>query len=422
MNLVFVLLVALAFIFAAGREIFWSGTGTRPMEALGQGIFQAAETSVTLAIGLVGMLALFLGLMKILEAAGLLVALARLMRPLMVRLFPDVPPGHPAMGAMVLNLSANMLGLGNAATPLGIRAMQELERLNPHPGTATNAMVLFLAINTANVTLLPTSVIALRTIVGSAEPAGIIATTLAATIVSTAVAIAVARIGARVWPAPAGTGVPVVESVPGDDPPFDAKAAPEWATWLTLGLVLALVPIMLVWGRTLSPWIIPALIAATLTYGYCRNVPVYEVFVDGAKDGFTTAVRIIPYLVAILVAIGMFRASGALEMILGPLGRLTGPLGLPSEALTLAAMRSLSGSGSFGLLADFLKDPAIGPDSYTGYLVSTLYGSSETTFYVIAVYFGAVGIRNIRHTLAAGLIADLACALAAVGACALLFL
>jgi len=407
-NVVFFLLAASAFAMAA-----WAGGGA--MAALGEAALKAAEGAVPLALGLVGIMALFLGLMKVAEAGGLVRAVARLLSPLLHRLFPEVPAGHPAMGAMVMNVAANLLGLGNAATPFGIRAMEQLETLNPRKGVASNAQVLFLAINTAGVTILPTSVIALRASLGSAAPAAVVAPTLFATLVSFVVAI----LAARLLQGRAETSAIAEADAPAEGEPVEP--APLWACLVALALLLAFIPLMVVKGAALGPWIVPSLVVGLLGFGLARGIPIYEVFVDGAREGFTIAVRIIPYLVAILVVVGMFRTSGAMEAVLAPLGRLLAPLGVPPEALAMAGMRSLSGSGSFGLLASYLRDPAIGPDSLTGVLLGTIYGSSETTFYVIAVYFGAVGVRRIRHALAAGLIADLAGLCAAVAACLYLF-
>ncbi len=366
--------------------------------------------------------------------------IARTIRPLMVRAFPGVPPDHPAMGAMILNLSANALGLGNAATPFGIRAMQELDRLNPHKGTATDAMVLFLAINTSSVTLLPTGVIALRAAAGSHDPAGILPTTLFATICSTTVAVIAAFAYRRFAPVP--TTVPPPSAGPADAAADAAEAGfaeaeggsvvddaalaetvayPGWVTSLAFAAIFAFVPVTILYGRAISPWIVPGLMVGLLGFGVARRVRVYEAFVEGARDGFQVAIRIIPYLVAILVAVAMLRASGALELAVAALGKVTGPLGLPAEALPMALLRPLSGSGAYGVLASIINDPAIGPDSYTGYLVSTFQGSTETTFYVLAVYFGAVGIRRVRHALAAALTADLAGIVAAVAICSALY-
>ncbi len=440
MNLVFFAIVLVAFLVAGFRELTEAAAppdAGSPMAALGAAMIDTAGNAVTLAIGLVGVMALFLGLMKVAEAGGLLTVIARVLRPLMVRLFPDVPADHPAMGAMILNLSANVMGLGNAATPFGIRAMQELDRLNPHRGTASDAMVLFLAINTSSVTLLPTGVIALRAAAGSTDPAGILPTTLFATAISTAVAIIAAKLYRRYFPLD-GIESHVVETRPPDEEvaadgrsvpaPAEAAAAvdagasyPGWVSALVLAALAALVPITVLYGREISPWIVPGLMVVLLGFGMVRRVPVYESFVEGAREGFQVAIRIIPYLVAILVAVGMFRASGAMELIVTPLGRLTALVGLPPEALPMALLRPLSGSGAYGLLASILEDPAIGPDSYVGYLVSTFQGSTETTFYVLAVYFGAVQVRRIRHALAAGLTADLAGIFAAVFICSVLF-
>lgn len=429
MNVVFLGIVFVAFVTAAWREIHWVGGELSPMESLSKAMIESAASSVELALGLIGVMTLFLGLMKVAEAGGLLRILAALIRPLMVRLFPEVPAQHPAMGAMILNLSANAMGLGNAATPFGIRAMQELDRLNPRPGTATDSMALFLAINTSSVTLLPTGVIALRAAAGSADPAGILPTTLFATLCSTLVAIVAAKLCGRVFREKSlhrredekggeeDRAAESPEPVPGDM----TIAYPLWVSLSAIGVLCAMIPMAVKYGKSLSPWIIPSLMAGFLAFGVLKRVKVYEVFVEGAKEGFQVAVRIIPYLVAILVAVGMFKASGALEHVVNCLGPWTGRVGLPAEALPMALLRPLSGSGAYGILASIVQDPAIGPDSYTGYLVSTIQGSTETTFYVLAVYFGAVQVRRIRYTLAAALTADLFAIIASVAACTYVF-
>jgi spore maturation protein SpmA len=430
MNTIFLCFVLIAFAVAGWRQLAGAlGPGQPPpMEALSQAMVDSAGGAVELAIGLVGVMTLFLGLMKVAEAGGLLQIIARLIRPLMVRLFPDVPVDHPAMGAMILNLSANVMGLGNAATPFGIRAIQELNRLNPAPGTATDAMILFLAVNTSSVTLLPTGVIALRAAAGSADPAAIFPTTLFATACSTVVAVLAAKFLARLCrksaPAPGDAAAAVDPTLdpPGAEPPEAPPAPyPAWVSALALAGVLALIPLTVFFGKALSPWIMPGLMAGFLVFGALRRVRVYEVFVEGAKEGFQVAIRIIPYLVAILAAVAMLRASGALEAMVGWLGPWTSKAGLPAEALPMALMRPLSGSGAFAVLASIINDPAIGPDSYTGVLVSTLQGCTETTFYVMAVYFGAAQVRRIRYALAAGLSADLAGVIASVAACTYLF-
>ena len=435
MNVIFLALVLVAFTVAAIRQLGIADGDPDTMGRLAKAIVDDAGQSVTLAIGLVGVMALFLGLMKVAEAGGLLNIVARLLRPPMVCLFPSVPASHPAMGAMILNIASNVVGLGNAATPFGIRAIQHLDTLNPVKGTATNAMVLFLAINTSSVTLLPTSVIALRAVAGSADPAGILPTTLFATICSTTVAIVLAKACGRLWPPAPGAGVATTVALPSPaaldvtDQTDSASATalavsmkpyPMWASALSLLAVMLMVPAMLIWGGTVAPWIIPTLLTGLLTFGAARRVHVYEAFIDGARDGFQIGVRIIPYLVAILVAVGMLRASGALDLVIRPLGTITEPLGLPAEGLLMGVLRALSGSGAFAYLASIYNDPAIGPDSYTGYLVSTIQGSTETTFYVLAVYFGAVGVRRMRHAVFVGVAADATGLAASVLICSIL--
>ncbi len=434
MNGIFYAIVLIAFATAGYRQIVWvqpSADAVAPMQALALGMVDTAGSAVTLAIGLVGVMALFLGLMKVAEAGGLLTIIAKTIRPVMVRLFPDVPAYHPAMGAMILNMSANALGLGNAATPFGIRAMQELDKLNPHKGTATNAMALFLAINTSSVTLLPTGVIALRASAGSLDPAGILPTTLFATVCSTTAAIIAVKLYQRYSAIPDAIasadddGVEDLlepDAIATDDAPVESSGAyPGWVSAITLLAIAALVPLTILYGRDISPWIIPGLMVALLSFGVARGVRIYEVFVDGARDGFQVAVRIIPYLVAILVAVGMFRASVELDVLVGAICPVTTLVGMPGEALPMALLRPLSGSGAYGILASIINDPAVGPDSYAGYLVSTLQGSTETTFYVLAVYFGAVQIRRVRHALWAALTADLAGIVGAVAICSYLY-
>ncbi|MFU8838708.1 MAG: nucleoside recognition domain-containing protein, partial [Thiohalomonadaceae bacterium] len=406
MNTVFFAIVLAAFVVAAWKQL--SGQialrgedEVMPMEALSSAMIDSAGGAVELAIGLVGVMTLFLGLMKVAEAGGLLVILARLIRPLMTRLFPEVPANHPAMGAMILNISANALGLGNAATPFGIRAMQELDKLNPHKGTASNAMVLFLAINTSGVTLLPTGMIALRASAGSLDPAAILPTTLFATACSTVFAILAALFFRRFFPlgpAPASVQMPAPivapavtrpdtasttdapsESASAEQPDtheYDDRGYPLWVSFAALLAVAALIPLTILHGRVISPWILPGLMFGFLLFGVLRKVPVYESFIEGAKDGFQVALRIIPYLVGILVAVGMFRASGALDILVNGIGRWTMAWGMPPEALPMALLRPLSGSGAYGVAASIMNDPAIGPDSYTGFLVSTLQGST----------------------------------------------
>ncbi len=442
MNQVFAAIVVVSFLVAAV---------VGDMGAVSQAIFTSARGAVDLALSLIGYMALFLGLMKVAEEGGLLKLLARAIRPVMVRLFPDVPPDHPAMGAMILNIAANMLGLGNAATPLGIKAMQELNRLNPTPGVASNAMVLFLAINTSGLALLPSGVVSVRAAAGSADPWSIVAPSLFATACATVVGVLVAKSLARLRafaPPPVDPGAaataPDTPAAALPEPPvpaLDLPTTPErgWGhyalgAFLVLGLGALTVPA--VWSallpggdptgqdlraftQTAGDWVIPVLVVALVLFGAARRVKVYEVFVAGAREGFETAVRIIPYLVAVLVAVGMFRASGAMDALTATLGLATEPLGMPAEALPMAIVRPLSGSGAFGLMTEIIHTH--GPDSYVGTLVGVLNGSTETTFYVLAVYFGAVGVTRVRHALVAGLSADVAGAVAAAWICSILF-
>ncbi len=428
LNLLFYFFILISFLVAGWRQFTWIPVAgvQEPLTALTTTIVNTAGDAVQLALGLVGVMALFLGLMKVAEEGGLLKLAARGIRPLLIRLFPEVPADHPAMGAMVMNMAANLLGLGNAATPFGIKAMQELETLNPEPGTATNAMALFLAINTSSVTLLPTGVIALRAAAGSTNAAGILPTTLCATLFSTAAAIFFAKFLARLGHRkdlaiqPSQPPKKLCNKTDGNPTPPttpDSHDLSWWKSMAVIGALVTMIPLMVVYGQNISGWIVPGLMVSLLTFGICRGVPVYEAFVNGAKDGFQVAIKIIPYLVAIMVAIGMLRGSGVMEIVADNIGHYTAALGMPAEALPMAILRPLSGSGAYGILAATINNPAIGPDSYTGYLVSTLQGSTETTFYVMAVYFGAVQIKKVRHTLAAGLLADLAGVIGAIIAC-----
>lgn len=395
MNAVFFGIVAIAF----GAAIAFGTPGE-----VGKAALDSARTSVELAIGLIGYIALFLGLMKVVEEAGGLKFMARLIRPLLVRLFPDVPADHPAMGAMVMNIAANALGLGNAATPFGLKAMKELHTLSKEEGVATDAMVLFLAINTSGLALLPTGIIGLRALKDSADPAAIFPTTLMATAISTVCGVAAAKLYRK---------LPFFRAPQAQlDADAAVRAARPKESLLDLlplmgfaGGLVALVSVVYVLGEKASAWIVPSLIFGMLLVGVIRKVKVYEVFVAGAKEGFDLAKMIIPYLVAILSAVGMFRKSGAMDRVQTWIGPLTESVGLPAEALPLALLRPLSGSGAFGITAELIETH--GPDSYIGNLVSTMNGSTETTFYVLAVYFGSVGVTRIRHGVAAGLTADL---------------
>jgi spore maturation protein SpmA len=393
------------------------------MDAVSSAVLSSAKQAVELAIGLVGAMTFFLGLMRVASDAGAVQGLARLLSPVLRRLFPDVPPGHPALGSMVLNLASTALGLGNAATPFGIKAMQQLDELNPEKGTATDAMVLFLAMNTAGLCILPTSILALRSASGSADPAGVLVPIWVASSAAALTGIVAAKVLAR---------LPVYrEGVRPAAAPGDVAGAPErkpppasrtrrWAPLLAGAYASAFAAaLVLHWIRStgersggeigrevLSFWILPALVGGIVLLGWMRGVRVFPSLVEGGKEGFDVAIRVLPYLVAVLVAVGMFRASGGLDLLVDALRPLTTAMGFPAEAVPVALMRPLSGSGAYALAADAIR--AHGPDSLVGYLVSTLHGSTETTFYVLAVYFGAVGVKRTRHALLACLLADAA--------------
>ncbi|MBU0676200.1 MAG: spore maturation protein [Proteobacteria bacterium] len=403
---------------------------TGRMDELTKASFDAAKSSVTLAIGLIGPMALWLGIMKVAEAGGLLRLLARAMRPLMTRLFPEVPPEHPAMSAMVMNLAANALGLGNAATPMGIKAMQELDKLAAEKGTATNAMCQFLAINTSSVTLLPLGVITVRAAAGAHDPAGILLPSLVATVCSTAVAIIAARTMAG--PDCSVTTATSTKSAEGNKAKPSSTPRPgPIGRFMVITFVALMIGAMAYQSLTgsipenftglvsaVSAWLIPIIFCGLLLFGYLRGVKVYESLTEGATEGFSTVIRIIPFMVAIFVAIGMLRASGALDLMIRFLSPLTTRVGLPAEALSMALLRPLSGSGAFGLMSEIVSRD---PDSFLSYLVSVMQGSTETTFYVLAVYFGAVGIKRTRHALPAALCADAAGIIASVAVCNLLY-
>jgi spore maturation protein SpmA len=412
-NRAFLIMILVAFVAAA-----FTGTPA----AVGVAALDGAKAAVDLVLGLTGSIVLFVGLMAIVEQAGGLAFMARAIRPIMLRLFPDVPAEHPAMGAMIMNFAANALGLGNAATPFGLEAMRHLRSLAPKGDGASDSMCLFLAINTSGLALLPTGVIATRAALGSADAAAILPTTLVATACSTTTAVCMGLWLRRRWPA-ADTAGAVDADAAADvaaDVDADVAAAPPAAdgvrAWLpALGLAAAMVGLVAAVARlgdAASAWILPGLITAMVGVGALRRVPVYEVFIAAAKDGLQTALGIIPYLVAILVAVAMLRASGAIDALVGVLGPLLAPLGVPAELVPLALLRPLSGSGAFGLCAELLKTH--GPDSPIGQLASTLVGSTETTFYVLAVYFGSVGVVRPRWALLAGLAADAAGAVASV--------
>ena len=360
------------------------------------GLFEMAALAVQLAIGLIGLMALWLGVVAIGEASGLVDKLARLLSPLFVRLMPDVPRGHPAISSMTLNLSANVLGLDNAATPLGIKAMKDLQQLNPNPTVASNAQILFLVLNTSSVTLFPVTVLLYRAQMGAPDPAAVFIPILIATSCSTLAGLLVTawvqRINLRdtVVLGCLGGAFAVLLALVG------------WFSTLTASELQRQ-------SSLLSNLLIISLIMLFLVVAHRRAVNVYETFIEGAKQGFETAIGIIPYLLAMLVAIGVFRASGALELVLELLRAGVGALGFDArwvEAMPTALMKPLSGSGARAMMIDTMN--TYGVDSFQGRLAATMQGSTETTFYTLAVYFGAVGIRHARHALGCGLVADAA--------------
>lgn len=402
---------------------------------------EEARHAIELIVGLVGFMVLWLGLMRVLREAGAMSALARALAPLMRRLFPDVPADHPAMSAMLLNLAANMLGMGNAATPFGLKAMRELDSLNPRRGVATDAMALFLSINTAGVALLPLGAIALRGQLGSQHDAAILLPSMLAALCSTAVAIAAAKLlQRRPRFAPERLAADPLEAseAPGfsatpDDSPDALQRGPArdprraLVLWLFGALLLLAAGLHV--GRSAAPgaalreiaesWLMPGLMGWIAAFGWSRRVAVYDAVVKGGREGLEIAVAIAPFLVAMLVAVGVFRASGGLERAVAALDPLTSLVGFPAEALPMALIRPLSGSAALGVMTETLKTH--GPDSFVGYLVSVINGSSETTFYVIALYFGSVRVRAIRHTLLACLAADVAGTAASLVWCKLFF-
>lgn len=426
------------------------------MKEVTDSAFDRARYAVLeLALPLAGIMALWLGIMRLAERSGLIQVMARLLRPVTARLFPEVPPTHPAVGSMMMNISANMLGLGNAATPLGLRAMEQLESLNKTPGTASNAMCTFLALNTSCVQFIPATAVAILAVNNSTNPTAIIVPAFLATLCAAFVAVTAAKVFEK-WKffrvtadaEAARTKLPDVQAIAEEKPPVvRALGAPGKAILVVFFALFVVAAIQtafpgLCGGMTceasstcairacFKDVMIPLIKAASLLaipfflsffplYAVLRGVKVYEEFVEGAKEGFQVAVRIIPYLVAILVAIGMFRAAGGIDLVSRWLSPALNAIGFPTELLPLAVMRPLSGSGSLGLMTDIVK--AHGADSLLARMAATMYGSTETTFYVLAVYFGAVAIRRTRHAVAAGLCGDVVGMGMSVVICRMLF-
>lgn len=400
LNYIWIAFFLIAFAVAAVKMLFCGDLSVFP--AIMNSTFDTAKTAFEISLGLTGVLSLWLGIMKIGERAGVINVLARLTAPVLSRLFPGIPKGHPVMGNMFMNISANMLGLDNAATPLGLKAMERLQELNDKKDTASDAMIMFLVLNTSGLTLIPVSIMVYRAQMGAAQPADVFVPLLISTFFSTLAGIVVTALCQRInlldrrlLLTLAGMSL--------------AVAAIIW------GFARLDDTMMNVVGTTTANVLLFAIIVAFLAAGLVKRINVYEVFVEGAKDGFTTAVRIIPYLVAMLVAIGVFRASGAMDWLIGGLGSLFGLFGGNTDwvgALPTALMKPLSGSGARGMMVDAMQ--TYGADSFVGRLSCILQGSTDTTFYILAVYFGSVGIRRTRHAVGCGLAADAAGIVAAI--------
>jgi spore maturation protein SpmA len=407
LNALWIGFILIAFLIASFKLVFLGDADI--FAALVKALFDSSKTAFEIALGLTGVMALWLGVMKIGERAGMLDILTRGLAPLFRRLFPEVPANHPALGAMTMNMGANMLGLDNAATPLGIKAMQELQKLNPSADTASDAQILFLVINTASVTLLPVTIFTYRAQLGAADPTDVFVPLLIVTYIGALIGLFVTgffqklHLWNRVTMAYLGG-----------------------ATVLVGGMVLYFGSLdaaeMTRQSSILSNVLLFGIVATFLLMAVRRRVNAYEAFIEGAKEGFHTAVTIIPYLVAMLVAIAVFRASGALDLLMGAARSAVLGLGFDArwiDGLPTALMKPFSGSGARAMMIDTMQTH--GADSFAGRLASIVQGSTETTFYVLAVYFGAVGIKRVRHAVACGLIADVAGILAAIGMAYLFF-
>jgi spore maturation protein SpmA len=396
-----------AFAIGLAKSVFSADYGV--WAAMVSATFDMAKVGFEIALGLTGVMCLWLGIMRLGEKGGAVDLMARAFGPLLRRLFPGIPDGHPAMGSIVMNMAANMLGLDNAATPLGLKAMKELQEINPEPEQASNDQILFLVLNTSAVTVIPITIFVYRAQMGAADPTDVFIPMLIATFCSTMVGLTVTASVQRLklWD-------PVILAYLGG------------LTAMVLGMILYFSRLdretMELQSSVLSNFVIFSIIVSFVFLAARRRLPLYDVFVEGAKDGFKVAVGIIPYLVAMLVAIGVFRASGALDLLLDAVRWAVAQVGLDTrwvEGLPTALMRPLSGSGARGLMLEAME--AHGADSFVGRLVSVIQGSTETTFYVLAVYFGSVGIRRTRHALPCGLAADVAGAVSAILICYLFF-
>ena len=406
LNYIWIGFFAIAFLIAT-VQLMLGNTDVFP--AIMNSTFDNAKTAFEISIGLTGVLSLWMGIMKIGEKSGLVNVLARWLSPLMVRLFPEIPAGHPVFGHIFMNFSANMLGLDNAATPLGLKAMEGLQELNKQKDTATNAMIMFLVLNTSGLTIIPVGVMVYRAQMGAAQPTDVFIPILIATAIATLAGMIITSIYQHINLFNRAImafvlGICIVVS---------------GVMWLSTQVDRET---MNLWSTVVANVILFSIIIAFIAAGVRKKIYVYEAFVEGAKAGFETAVRIIPYLVAILVAIGVFRASGAMDFIVDGIGKLVEMLGGNADyvaALPTAIMKPLSGSGARGMMVDAMQQ--YGADSFVGRLSCIFQGATDTTFYILAVYFGSVGVRNTRHAVTAGLFADLCGIIAAMAVAAIFF-
>lgn len=407
LNYIWIAFFVIAFVVALIRLIFWGDT--QVFSEIMNSTFSSSKTAFEISLGLTGILSLWLGIMKIGENGGLISAFSRWLSPVLSKLFPEIPKGHPVMGAIFMNISANMLGLDNAATPLGLKAMKELQELNKDKKVASNPMIMFLVINTSGLTLIPISIMVYRAQLGAAQPTDIFVPIMISTFCAAIAGIIATSLFQRInlFNKAIFFFVGIISTlIGGVICLFSMLSKEEIGTYSTLFANVFLFSIILCF----------------IASGIRKKINVYETFVEGAKEGFSTAVRIIPYLVAILVGVAVFRASGTMDLITKGIEYIVKLSGLDSSfvgGLPTALMKPLSGSGARGLMVDAMK--TYGADSFVGRLSCIFQGSTDTTFYVLAVYFGSVGIRKTRHAVACGLIADLAGVITAISVCYLFF-
>ncbi len=400
LNYIWIAFFGIAFVIALVKLIFFGDVEVFP--AIMDSTFDTSKTAFEISLGLTGVLSLWLGVMKIGEKGGVINAMARLLSPVFTRLFPDIPKGNPVYGNIFMNIAANMLGLDNAATPLGLKAMEKLQELNPKKDTASNPMIMFLVLNTSGLTIIPVSIMVYRAQQGATQPTDVFIPILLATFFSTLAGIVVTSLYQRI-----NLLQPVLLATLGG-----LSAAVAAIIWGFSRLDSTMMNTM---GTTTANVMLFTIIVAFIAAGVRKKVNVYDAFIEGAKGGFETAVRIIPYLVAVLVSIGVFRASGAMDWLIDAVKWLVSLTGMNTDwvgALPTALMKPLSGSGARGMMVDAMQ--TYGADSFVGRLSCIFQGSTDTTFYILAVYFGSVGISRTRHAVACGLLADLAGVIAAV--------